>query len=79
MISATIALVVVLPFVAEITTQPRSSLALRSLIAAGASASRIFPGALVPPLPPILKISPANRATALATANRKPLTPAAAP
>ena len=48
-ISATIAAVVVLPFVAEMSTEPRGSRPARRSIASGSSFHRSLPGMVVPP------------------------------
>ena len=63
---ATIAAVVVLPLVAEITTEPRGRRADSSEIAPGSSAISTLPGRLVPPPRPARRASsPTARAAAI--------------
>ncbi len=54
-ISASSAQVVVLPFVAETTTQPRGRRAARRRGASGASAVSTRPGSVVPPPRPVAR------------------------
>ena len=64
-ISAAIAVVVVLPFVAEMSAEPCSSRAASRSIAPGSSFQRSFPGRVVPPPRPASRESaPALRRTA---------------
>ncbi len=63
-ISATIAVVVVLPFVAETSADPRGSRAASASIAPGSSFQSSFPGSVVPPPRPARRESaPAARST----------------
>ena len=67
-ISATIAADVVLPFVAETSTEPCSSRAASRSIAPGSSFQSSFPGSVVPPPRPATRESaPAARSTADST------------
>ena len=69
-ISATIALVVVLPFVAETRTEPCGRRPARRSIAPGSSFQRSFPGSVVPPPRPAARESaPADRSAADSTAS----------
>ena len=64
-ISATIAVEVVFPLVAEMSTEPCSSRAASRSIAPGSSFQRSFPGSVVPPPRPATRDSePAARRTA---------------
>ncbi len=69
-ISAVIAAVVVLPFVADTNAEPRVSRAARRSIAPGSSFQSSFPGMVVPPPAPASRDSrPAARATAISAAS----------
>ena len=69
-ISAAIAVVVVLPFVAETSTEPCGSRAASRSIAPGSSFQSSFPGSVVPPPRPASRESePAARAAAASSAS----------
>ena len=65
---ATIAAVVVLPFVAEMSADPRGRRAASRSTAPGSSFQRSFPGTVVPPPAPTTRESPAAaRASRIST------------
>src|SRR5206468_5327290 len=69
-ISATIAVVVVLPLVAETRTEPRGRRSARRSIAPGSSFQSSFPGRVVlPPRPARRESAPAERAAAGSSAS----------
>jgi hypothetical protein len=70
-IAATSAVVVVLPFVAEIAAVPRGNRAARVETEPGSIAARILPGTVVPPPRPARRESrPTDRARASSRARR---------
>ena len=73
-ISAAIAVVVVLPLVAETSATPPGMRAARASTAAGSIFHRTFPGRVVPPPRPTARESaPSARAAAVSTASRTPI------